>query len=139
MAFQIRAMNLDDYDAVLALWRSSEGVGLSAADSRAGIARLLQANPGLSFVAEEDGLVVGALLGSQDSRRGYLTHLAVADGRRRKGIGRALVQACLDAMRQIGIQKCHIFVFEHNQAARAFWKQIGWVQRHELIIMSRDL
>ena len=46
-------MAADDYDEVLRLWRDTEGIGLheDEADSRAGIARYLERNPGLSSVA----------------------------------------------------------------------------------------
>jgi len=47
------------------------------------------------------------------------------------------VDRCLDALRRIGIQKCHIFVFADNTAAMAFWNKVGWTQRVELTIMSR--
>ena len=43
----IRLMSLSDYDAVLALWQASPGVGLSDADSPQAIARFLERNPGL--------------------------------------------------------------------------------------------
>mgnify|MGYP002475875058 CR=1 FL=1 len=56
----IRLMSLSDYDAVLALWQASPGVGLSDADSPQAIARFLERNPGLCFVAEEEGRLAGA-------------------------------------------------------------------------------
>ena len=38
----IREMTMQDFDAVLALWQSVEGVGLSDADAREPIARYLE-------------------------------------------------------------------------------------------------
>ncbi len=49
MSVGIREMTMADYDAMLALWQISEGIGLSNADSRDNIASYLQRNPGLSF------------------------------------------------------------------------------------------
>src|SRR5512135_3277007 len=106
MPLIIREMTIDDYAAAYALWQNSEGIGLSSADSRDGIAHLLQRNPGLSCVAEEDGILAGAVLCSTDGRRGYLHHLAVAPQFRRRGIGRALVDHSLECLRREGIQKC---------------------------------
>jgi hypothetical protein len=40
---------------------------------------------------------------------------------------------------RIGIRKWHLFVFEDNQEAIAFWDNLGWARRVELISMSRDL
>ncbi|MFQ5400506.1 MAG: GNAT family N-acetyltransferase [Anaerolineae bacterium] len=48
----------------------------------------------------------------------------------------ALIERCLQALRQAGIDKCHLFVFNSNQEAIAFWKSIGWQRRIELSMMS---
>ena len=134
----IRLMSLPDYDAVLALWQASPGVGLSDADSPGAIARFLERNPGLCFVAEEEGRLAGAVLCGHDSRRGYIYHLAVHPHFQRRGLGQALVQRCLDGLRALDIHKCHIFVYGQNESGLAFWRQAGWVQRFELVILSKD-
>ena len=136
MSIAIREMTIQDYGQVLALWRTSEGVGLSDADSEESIARYLGRNPGLSFVARDGEHLVGAVLCGHDGRRGYIHHLAVSESHRRRGLGRALVERCLFALRRAGIDKCHLFVFADNQDTIAFWKSIGWTQRVELIMMS---
>jgi ribosomal protein S18 acetylase RimI-like enzyme len=76
-------MILEDYAEVLALWQASEGIGLSAADSREGIARFLERNPGLAFVARDETGLAGAVMVGNDGRRGYLYHLAVSPRCRR--------------------------------------------------------
>lgn len=139
MPYQICRMSMDDYDEVYALWRSSEGIGLSSADSREGIARFLERNPGLAFVARDAAGLAGAVMVGDDGRRGYLYHLAVSPTRRRQGIGRALVERCLEALRQRGIEKCHIFVYGENREGRAFWEEAGYETRNDLIIMSHSI
>jgi N-acetylglutamate synthase len=134
---QIRQMHIADYDPVLALWQATEGLGLSGADQQPAIARYLQRNPGMSFVAVNDGQIVGAALCGHDGRRGYLHHLAVAPACRHKGLGRQLVERCLAALSAAGIDKCHLFVFGENAPAVAFWKRVGWTQRVDLVVMSR--
>ena len=132
-------MTIDDYDAVLALWKASEGIGLSAADERPAIARYLERNPGMSFVACQEGRIVGAVLCGHDGRRGYMHHLAVAPPCRRQGLGRQLVERCLVALAATGIDKCHLFVFGGNSAGVAFWKRIGWTERTDLAILSTQV
>ena len=72
MSMVIREMAVRDYDEVAALWQNSQGVGLSDADSREGVARFLERNPGLSFVAREGEHLVGVVLCGHDGRRGYI-------------------------------------------------------------------
>jgi putative acetyltransferase len=130
-------MNIDDYEEVYSLWQSSEGIGLSDADSRENLSVFLARNKGLSTVAIDGSKLVGALLCGHDGRRGYIHHLAVAGNFRRKGIGQALVEYSLEELSKAGIQKCHLFVFSENREARAFWSQINWTERSELIMMSQ--
>jgi N-acetylglutamate synthase len=139
MSIHIREMNSDDYDSVYALWQVSEGIGLSDADSKEGIKRFLERNPGLSFVAYEGDEIVGAALCGHDGRRGYIHHLSVIKTYRQQGIGKSLVGRCMYALMQIGIAKCHLFVFDDNQEAIKFWNKVGWTERVELMMMSQQL
>jgi N-acetylglutamate synthase len=136
----IRAMTIEDYPAVFALWQATEGMGLSKADSPEAIGRYLKRNPGLSLVAlEEENRVVGAVLCGHDGRRGLLHHLAVAQGWRKRGLGRELVLQSLRGLAAEGIDRCHLVVYQSNHNARAFWLRTGWFERPELVLMSADV
>lgn len=139
MSVAVREMTIEDYDPVYALWEASEGVGLSDADSKEGIHRFLERNPGLSFVALDGDQLVGAALCGHDGRRGYIHHLSVVRSHRRQGIGKSLVGRCMYALMRIGIAKCHLFVFDENQEAIKFWNKVGWTERVELMMMSQQL
>ncbi len=139
MSVTLREFTIADYESAYALWQSMEGIGLSEADEKRNIAQYLARNPGLSFVAEEEGILVGALLGGSDGRRGFLNHLAVARSHRRAGIGRALVERSLAALADLGMRKCHIFVLAKNRVGRRFWRKIGWQERTTLLVMSQDV
>ncbi|WP_310736913.1 MULTISPECIES: GNAT family N-acetyltransferase [unclassified Rubrivivax] len=122
--------------AALALWRSIPGIGLSKADEPAALAAFLRRNPGLSFVALDGGELVGTLLCGHDGRRGLIHHLAVAPARRRRGLGRALLDAALAALQAQGIDKCHLMVFADNAEGLAFWRRQQAVDRVELALLS---
>jgi ribosomal protein S18 acetylase RimI-like enzyme len=132
----IQEMTIQDYDEVHALWQESEGIALSEVDTKDDIARFLKQNPGLSFVARDNGQLVGAVLCGHDGRRGYIDQLAVRKSHRRQGIGKGLIARCLYNLMRIGIRKWHLFVLEDNQDAIAFWKKLGWAKRVELTTMS---
>jgi ribosomal protein S18 acetylase RimI-like enzyme len=132
------ALTMADYPEVIALWEGMPGIGLSSADSPEAIARYLNRNPGVSFVARKDGKVIGAVLGGHDGRRGYLQHLAVVPGSRHHGVGKTLVEKCLGALNKQGIKRCHIFVYSNNETGLKFWEYAGWFRRDNLLIMSHD-
>jgi putative acetyltransferase len=139
VALSISRFEIDRYDEVLALWKECAGVGLSSADSRNNIGAFLERNPGMSFVAHSDARLVGAVLAGHDGRRGYIHHLAVHPDFRRLGLGRRLVDACLDALEEAGIAKCHIFIFNSNTGGVAFWKSMDWTLREDVSLMSKDV
>ena len=132
----VRHFCVKDCDAVIALWRRTEGVGLNESDTRRAITAFLRRNPNLSFVAEQGGRIIGAVLCGHDGRRGYLHHLAVSKRHRCRGIGRQLVNACLTKLRKAGIQKCNIFIFANNAEGMKFWTHTGWSLRTELRLMQ---
>jgi ribosomal protein S18 acetylase RimI-like enzyme len=136
MTYVIQEMSISHYEPVMVLWRTTDGVHLSSIDSKENIERLLKRNPGLSFVALDQGKVVGAVLGSQDGRLGYLTHLAVDTGHRRQGIGRSLTGRCLYALMSMGVHKCALMIMEDNHEAIAFFKKVGLPGRIDLLLMA---
>ena len=132
----VRVFVAKDHAQAQELWESTEGLGLSEADSFENVRRFLERNAGLSFVVTDQQMVVATILCGHDGRRGFIHHLAVAPTHRRRGLGRALVGRALAALASAGIQKCHLLVFHENAAGRAFWQSIGADRRTTLEIFS---
>lgn len=136
----IRQMTVDDYSAVYELWLSCKGMGLNDVDdSKEGIARFLSRNPDTCFVAEIDNRIVGVIMAGNDGRRGYIYHTAVHPDFRKQGIGSLLVDAALNAMKQIGISKIALVVFEKNIDGNAFWEKQGFTVRNDLTYRNKSL
>ncbi|MBR5288174.1 MAG: GNAT family N-acetyltransferase [Clostridia bacterium] len=137
---QIRPMTLRDYDAVYALWLSCKGMGLNSVDdSREGIARFLTRNPSTCFAAEESGRIIGVIMAGHDGRRGYIYHTAVHPDFRSRGIGAALVDAALNALKAEGIAKAALVVFSRNETGNAFWEKMGFTERTDLTYRNQAL
>ena len=66
-------------------------------------------------------------------------HLAVSPAHRRQGLGRELIDLCLEGLRSDGVFKCHLFVFRENATALEFWEGVGWTERVELTMFSRKV
>lgn len=136
----IRAMTVNDYEKVYDLWMSCRGMGLNDLDDSAeGIARFLQRNPGTCFVAAEGDAIAGAVMAGHDGRRGYIYHTAVRPEYRRQGIGQKLVDAALQALKGCGIHKVALVVFEKNETGNAFWEEMGFTIRDDLIYRNLAL
>jgi N-acetylglutamate synthase len=136
---EIVPFGMKHFDAVIALWRKSEGVALGPDDAPSSICSYLARNRGMGSVATVGGRVVGAVMAGHDGRRGFIHHLAVDPTFRRRGLGRRLVDRCLRKLREAGIAKCHLFVMNRNKSGIAFWQKVGWTRRADISIMSMDL
>jgi ribosomal protein S18 acetylase RimI-like enzyme len=88
-----REFVMADYDRAIALWEKIEGVEICEGDSREEVREYLKRNPGLSRVAEVDGVMVGAALCGHDGRRGWIYHVAMAQEHRGRGVGKGRPQA----------------------------------------------
>lgn len=129
----VRAMEVEDYDQVKALWMTIKGFAIrSIDDSREGVERFLRRNPGISVVAVEDGKIVGAILCGHDGRRGCLYHVCVDPAYRLRGIGKEMVTFCMKRLQEEGINKVSLIAFTVNDIGNAFWKCIGWTKREDL-------
>lgn len=133
---QFRAMRIEDHPRILALMQSTPGITVRTADGLEATRRYLERNPGLSFVAEGGAELVGCAMAGHDGRRGYLQHVIVAASRRRRGIGRQLVDRCVTALSGQGIEKMHLDVMMSNEAAMPFWERLGWFRRDDLVRYS---
>lgn len=133
MNMNIRPMTIQDYDEVFKMWNETAGMGMrSLDDSYEGIERFLLRNPETSFVALQDGQIIGVILCGQDGRRGYIYHTAVKQDFRKQGIGKALVDAALSALKKEQINKAALVVFDSNELGNHFWESIGFIKRNDL-------
>lgn len=137
---KIRKMSIEDYDKVYALWMSCVGMGLNNIDdSPEGIAKYLRRNPDTCFVAEENDKIIGVILSGHDGRRGFIHHTAVAPNERGRGIGKLLVEKALEALKNEGIIKVALVVFDRNEVGNGFWEKMGFTKREDLVYRNRAL
>lgn len=136
----IRKMLINDYDEVYALWMSCAGMGLNNLDdSREGIDKFIKRNPDTCFVAEIGEKIVGVIIVGNDGRRGYIYHTAVNPQYRKQGIARRLVDSAMQELKQCGINKAALVVFDRNENGNGFWEKIGFTVREDLIYRNKSI
>lgn len=142
MEYEIRQVTIDDYEAIYALWNSTEQSRRAlnpVDDSREGICRYLKRNPNTCFAAVRDGRIIGVILTGHDGRRGIIHHMCVHPDCRRMGIAARLVSEAEKALKEEGIQKVFGLVFVDNEAANAFWEKQGYSLRTNLNYRNKSL
>lgn len=136
----IRLMEIKDYADVHQLWTHTDGMGMrSLDDSFQGIERFLKRNPTTNFIAKENHKIIGVILCGNDGRRGYIYHTAVDSNYRHRGIGKQLVDAVINALREEEINKVALVVFATNQAGNEFWQSIGFDKREDLVYRNLSI
>lgn len=131
--WKIRVMQESDYEGVYALWTSISGFGIRTIDdSKEGIIKFIRRNPTTSIVAEEDGNIVGAILCGHDGRRGCFYHVCVDAEHRKQGIGKAMAEEAMKALKEEGISKVSLIAFRSNEVGNRFWQSLGWTFREDL-------
>lgn len=136
--FVIRGYAPDDFEAVTDLWRRS-GLALYPIDTPERLARTAAANPGLFLVVTDGARLVGAVLGTTDSRALWVQHLAVDAAYRRHGLGGRLLDVLETRARARDLGVMMLLVLEDNTAAIQFYERRGWLSVPDVRFMVLPL
>lgn len=75
-----------------------------------------------------DELVAMALC----SATGYLNQVYTQEAHRRRGLAAAAVTQVLCVLRELGLKRCFLMVFEENRGARRCYERLGFVEVNPL-------
>jgi RimJ/RimL family protein N-acetyltransferase len=111
-------------------WLITNGEWRTASEERRYLRTVRRHPHAAVFVAENEDGIVGRISLARDPHPAS-EHIAdlgimVAQGYRRQGIGRALMEAGEAWAREVGVTKLELHVFPYNQAAIALYEQLGY-------------
>lgn len=134
-----------DLDRVVGLWSALLGhhealdphwlAAPGAEDERRRLlARLLADADAAVLVWEEEGDLLGFCAAQievappmvAERARAEITDLFVCEDSRRRGIGRRLVEAVTDWIRERGVRRVEVRVAVRNAEGQAFWRALGY-------------
>lgn len=122
----VRPAQPADVDAVLEMWRASAENESRPLDTRSAVVALLEQDPLAMLVAEDDGELIGSISAGWDGWRGHLYRLAVRPDHRRRGVGRALLDAAEERLAALGAQRFDAMVLDGNQLGHRLWEAAGY-------------
>jgi ribosomal-protein-alanine N-acetyltransferase len=99
------------------------------------------AHPAGILVAEEDGRVIGYVTTrlNAESRLGWIPNLAVDPTWQGRGLGRQLLEAALDYLRDAGMTHAKIETLASNERGQALYPALGFVEVARQIHFVREL
>ncbi len=118
-------------DAILDLWRTAAENESRPADTRAAVVALLERDPAALLVAVSDTELIGSLIAGWDGWRAHLYRLAVRPDRRRRGVGRALLDAAEARLAGLGARRFDAMVLDANELGHRLWQAAGYRRQEE--------
>ncbi len=127
VAIRVRRLRLSDYEAVITVFDvCGLRPRLRGRDSRTAFARQLRANRTLYLGAFDGTRLVGTVLGTHDTRKGWINRLAVIPEYRHLGVATRLVNACERGLRQQGLSIIAALIDEDNRVSQALFERRGY-------------
>lgn len=130
---QPRLVEIASHSVTAAQWNQAEYLKLFSLDAldahpqvEAGTGSQLQSRTAL--VVEQDGNVVGFIVGRQVEDEWEIENIAVTGAARRRGLGSRLVGELLDLARSQGGKSVFLEVRESNGAARSLYEKWAFIE-----------
>jgi ribosomal protein S18 acetylase RimI-like enzyme len=138
MRLTIRSAVPEDERSIIELWRVCDLV-VSHNDPAADF-RFARAGACSDVLVGEDetGRISGSVMFGHDGHRGWLYYVASSPHARDNGIGRQMVQAAEEWLRQRGVVKVQLLVRETNTKVVSFYEHLGY-EVAPRVIMSKWL
>jgi ribosomal protein S18 acetylase RimI-like enzyme len=131
-ALSIAPIEDADVADVIALWQAC-GLTRPWNDPQADVA-LARRRPNSTVLIgrDADAIVATAMVG-YDGHRGWVYYVAVDPDRRAQGLGRTIMNAAEDWLRQAGIAKLQLLVRRSNAKAGAFYQSLGYTEAETIV------
>ncbi|UCG68174.1 MAG: GNAT family N-acetyltransferase [Thermoplasmata archaeon] len=135
---EIRNISFDSYDSLIALWERS---GLSyrpeGRDAKEGMKIEFERNPDLLIGAFEDNELIGAIIGTDDGRKGWINRLAVDPNYRKKGVATDLIYALESALKKRGRRIICTLIEDWNENSLSLFKNAGYIKHKDIFYLSK--
>jgi len=135
---EVRPYRDTDEAAVVALWSRIFPETRQWNQPAAYIRRKLAVQGELFLVGALEARAVATVLAGYDGVRGWVYHLAVAPGYRRRGFGRAMMAAAEARLRALGCPKINLQIMRTNAEVVRFYERLGYAVE-DRISMGRRL
>lgn len=134
----IRKYRDEDYPHVIALWTRT-GLPLKPLGrDRRDRMKVQAEQPNVVFlVAEENGQLIGTVVGTHDSRKGWINRLAVEPASQKRGIARMLVKEVELWLGRVGIEIVACLIEEENPISMKVFEKLGYLRHRDIFYFTK--
>jgi len=127
-----------DYERVVNLWLR---VGLTfrpqGRDSQEAFAQQLQSGVQTILGMDDEGKLIGVVVATHDSRKGWINRLTIDPDYQRQNLGSQLLEAAEQHLHETGIEVIAALIFETNTASIATFEKAGYSSLPGLLYFSK--
>jgi RimJ/RimL family protein N-acetyltransferase len=134
----LRRLTIDDHAAILSLWQRAglHSIRPEGRDSRSEFEKQFTGGQ-IAIGLEEDGKLIGVVIVTNDTRKGWINRLAIDPDYQRKGYGEQLVHAAENALHDVGIHLIAAFIEEGNVASLTLFEKLGYATHQHIVYVSK--
>lgn len=133
-----RTLAPEDYDAIIDVWNRA---GLSfrpiGRDSSEEMIRQIELDPEMFLGAFLDDCMIGMIMGSYDSRKGWLNRLAVVPEHQGKGIAQTLVEEMQKRLKAKGFRIIATLIEDGHEASMTLFKNAGYIVHEDITYLTK--
>lgn len=135
---EIRKLTIDYYEEIINLWvKDKLPHKPKGRDSKKAMTKQIQANPQFFLGAFDKNRLVGTVIISCDTRKGWINRLAVDPDYSRRGIAKTLIAESEKILRKHGIRIFCALVEGDNKTSRQLFRKCGYVEHGDIIYFSK--
>jgi ribosomal protein S18 acetylase RimI-like enzyme len=97
----------------------------------------METSPDFFIGAYEGNTLVGTVIASYDSRKGWINRLAVDPTCRRRGIAKTLIAEAEKALKRRGVKIVCALIEDTNSSSIGLFKKCGYVKHRDIIYFSK--
>lgn len=135
---EIRRLTIKDYEEIVKLWSKARlPFKPEGRDSKEAIAEQMKINPDFFLGAFEGNHLVGTVIVSCDTRKGWINRLAVDPDRRQRGIAKALIGESESTLRERGIRIFCALIEDYNTVSKKLFSECGYIEHQDIMYFSK--
>ena len=133
MSLSIAPITDGDVAAVIALWQRC-GLTRPWNDPASDITLARRRENSTVLIGRDGNNIVATAMVGHDGHRGWVYYVAVDPERQGKGLGRTIMGAVEDWLREAGITKLQLLVRRENAKASAFYQTLGYAESTSVML-----
>ena len=134
----IRIYRERDREQVLALWQECDLIHPKN-DPQKDLDRKKGFGEELFLVVEEREKIIGTVMGGYDGHRGIINYLGVHPSFRGQGLGKMLLQAVEQKLKDLGCPQVNLLVWSNNSEVLTFYKKTQYSEANDIVLLRKRL